>query len=122
MTDDEQKELDLRGPGGFGVRAKGYRLMDIGMVIMAAGFAWGAWEMRAHAADSTSQTAAIVKSINDASDKMVEALKRVEEAQKQGTIEQKKTSQTMKEIACLNDPDTKNMRNARDFCKRQSER
>ncbi len=114
-----QQELEASvGPTGITGRAKGYRLVDIAMIGMALGWAWGAWELKAHAGDSDRQNAAVVRSINDGSDRMVKALEKMADEQRAATMEQKKTTAAVKEIACLNDPAMKNVSNAREVCKR----
>ena len=120
----DNRELALNGPGGLGIRAKGYRLMDLGMIIMSLGFAWGAWELKAHAGDSERQTTAIVKSINDANTAMVQSLKESNSATvkalQEMTKEQKHGTAAMREIACLTDPTMRNRQDAREFCRRIS--
>ena len=117
-------EIDLRGPAGLGLRTKGYRLMDIAWIILGAAVIWGAWEQKSHAGDSAQQSAAIVKAINDANMAVVQSLKESNahtvEALKAMTIEQKKSTAAIREIACLNDPVMRNRADAREFCKRIS--
>ena len=126
MTEDEKKELDLTGPGGIGIRAKGYRLMDLGMIIMSLGFAWGAWELKAHAGDSTAQSAAIVKSITEANSAIVQALKEQQAVAKESNAQTvrvlERLSRTQAEANCLLDPLMKNRADAREFCKRMAGR
>ena len=117
-------EIELKGPAGVGVRAKGYRLMDIAWVLISVAIAYGAWELKAHAGDSEKQSAAIVKSINDANAALVGSMKESNaatvQALKELTSEQKKSTNAMREIACLSDPTMRNRPDARDFCKRMS--
>ena len=117
---DKDKELSVAGPGGLNLRAKGYRLMDLLFVIVGGGVIWGALELRAHAADSGNQSAAIVKSINEASDKMVKALDRVTEEQKATNAQLRKIDFGQREQNCLQDPAMRDRRDAREVCKRLS--
>ena len=114
----QQGEVELRGPAGVGVRAKGYRLMDIAWVLLGTAIIWGAWELKAHAGDSAAQSAAVVKSINDGSDRMVKALEKVTEEMKESRAEQKKLTRAQQETNCLLDPAVKGLANAREVCKR----
>jgi hypothetical protein len=122
-------ELELKGPAGVGVRYKGYRLMDIAWVIVGGGVIWGAWELKAHAGDSEKQSAAIVKSINDANAAMVQSLKESTQSLRESnahtvkalqdlTAEQRRATNAIREVACLNDPALKNNPNASAICKR----
>lgn len=115
-------EVELKGPGGLGLRTKGYRLMDIAWVIVGAGVIWGAWEQKSHAGDSTAQSAAIVKSINEANAAVVQSLKesnaQTVKALQELTAEQRQATNAMREVACLNDPALKNNPNASAICKR----
>ena len=128
MTEETQAnpnaEVALTGPGGVSLRARGYRLVDLVFIIGACGLVWGAWELKAHAGDSEKQSAAIVKSINDGNAVMVQALKESNEstvkALKEMTLEQKRSTEAMREIACLSDPTMRNRPDARDFCRRMS--
>lgn len=121
---DKDKEIGVTGPGGVSLRAKGYRIMDLAMVVLSIGFAYGAWELKAHAGDSERQSAAIVKSINEANAAVVQSLKESNaatvQALKEMTVEQKKATAAIREIACLNDPAMRNRPDAREFCKRVS--
>ena len=117
-TEDTEKEVSVTLPGGFGGRAKGYRLMDIATVLLAVCFMYGAIEIRAHASDSEKQGAAIVKAITEANVPVVKAIERLADEQRQSNVEQKRITATMKEIACLNDPAMRNRPDARDVCKR----
>lgn len=120
----QQGEIELKGPAGVGLRTKGYRLMDIAWIIIACGMIWSAWELKAHAGDSAHQSAAIVKSINDANEAVVKSLKESNSATVKAledmAKEQRRANATMREIACLSDPAMKNRADARDFCKRMS--
>lgn len=117
-------EVGLTGPGGIGLRAKGYRLMDIAWVVLAAAVIYGAWELKAHAGDSAHQSAAIVKSINEANAAVVNSMKESNAATVKAlqdmTTEQRKANATMREIACLSDPAVKNRTDAREFCRRMA--
>ena len=117
MTEETQAnpnaEVALTGPGGVSLRAKGYRLVDLLFIIGALGLIWGAWELKTHAGDAARQGDAIVKSINDANAAPVKALQEL-------AAEQKKSTNAMREIACLSDPAMRNRADARDFCKRMS--
>ena len=117
-------EVELKGPGGLGLRTKGYRLMDIAWILVAAGMVWSAWELKAHAGDSATQSAAIVKSINEANMAVVQSLKESNSATvkalEEMAKEQRRANATMREIACLSDPAMKNRADAREFCKRMS--
>ena len=117
---DKDKELSVGGPGGVSLRAKGYRLVDLLFVIVGGGVIWGALELRAHAADSGNQSAAIVKSINEASDKMVKALERVADEQKATNAELRQVKNAQRETNCLQDPAMRNRPDAREVCKRLS--
>ena len=116
--DTSAGEIAVTGPAGVGVRAKGYRIMDVAWVLIAAGLAWGAWELKAHAGDAERQSQAVVKSINEASDKMVKAMEKMAEEQKESRIEQKKSTAAMNIVACLQDPAMRQVSNAREVCRR----
>ena len=126
MTEEEQRELALNGPGGIGIRAKGYRLMDIAWVLIACAVGWMAWELKAHAGDSDKQSAAIVKSITDANSAIVQALKEQQAVAKESNAETvrvlQRLTRTQAEANCLLDPLMKNRADAREFCKRVSGR
>ena len=115
---DAGGEIALTGPAGVGVRAKGYRLMDVAWAMIAAGLAWGAWELKAHAGDAERQSQAVVKSITEANTAIVKALERVADEQKEARIEQKKSTAAMNVVACLQDPAMKSVNNAREVCRR----
>lgn len=116
---------------GLGVRAKGYRLVDLLFIIGALGLVWGAWELKAHAGDSEKRDAAIVQSIKEGNAAFVQALKEAGTQAKESnsatvkalqdvTTEQKKSTSAMREIACLSDPAMKNRPDAREFCRRMA--
>jgi hypothetical protein len=56
---------------------------------------------------------AVVNSLKESNSHTVEALKAM-------TVEQKKSTSAIREIACLNDPVMKNRSDAREFCKRMA--
>jgi len=126
MEEPQSGEVEIKGPAGLGLRTKGYRLMDIAWIAIAAGMIWSAWELKAHAGDSERQSAAIVKSINEANAAVVQSLKESNaatvKALEEMAKEQRRANATMREIACLSDPAMKNRPDAREFCRRQSER
>lgn len=121
MSDETSSgEIAVTGPAGVGVRAKGYRIMDVAWVLIAIGMAWGAWELKAHAGDSERQSAAIVKSINEASDRMVKAIEKMAEEQKSTNAEIRQVKHAQRETNCLQDPAMRNRPDARSICKRLS--
>jgi hypothetical protein len=122
--DDETQtgEVALTGPGGVGMRAKGYRLMDIAWIILGAAVIWGAWEQKSHAGDSAQQSAAIVKSINDANLAVVQSIKESNAATVKAleafAAEQKKATLQITIGNCMNSPAMRNRNDAREECRR----
>ena len=110
--------LEIKGPGGTGLKAPAKRMLEIIALILAFGVIWLAWELKAHAGDSEKQSAAIVKSINEASDKMVKALERVADEQKATNAELRQVKNAQRETNCLQDPAMRNRPDAREVCKR----
>ena len=119
-------EIEFKGPAGVGLRTKGYRLMDIAWLILGAAIIFGAWELRAHAGDSSAQSAAIVKSITEANSAIVQALKEQQAVAKESNVETvralQRLTRTKSEANCLLDPLMRNRPDAREFCKRVSGR
>ncbi len=128
MAEEENKdsELGLTGPGGWGFRSKGYRVMDLVCLLTAAGVIAMAYYIRGYAGEyennakavresneKVSQAlkesnAALIKAITDSNDRTVNAISRL-------------TSKQI-ESNCLQDPMMKNRPDAREFCKRMATR
>ena len=111
---------------GLGVRAKGYRLVDLLFILGALGLVWGAWELKAHAGDSATQSAAIVKAVTESNNAIVQALKEQQAVAKESNAQTvrvlERLTRAQAEANCLLDPMMKNRADAREFCKRISGR
>lgn len=121
MSDDDNKEVDLTVAGQH-VRAKGYRLIDLIWLPMVLGVAYISLTIYQHEATAQTEKQAIAAQMKESNKAMVDALKEnnviTVQAIKELTVEQKKATGAIKEVACLNDPALRNRSDARDFCKR----
>ena len=120
--DGEEKNQEIDATiAGQHIRAKGYRLMDLLWIAMFCGVGWWVYQNNAQAQADKQNVAASVKEANIA---VVDALKQSNaatvEAIKTLALEQKKSTQAMRETACLLDPALKNRQDAREFCKRMT--
>lgn len=122
QNEDKDKEIAVGGPGGVSLRAKGYRIVDLIMVCLAVGFAWGAWELKAHAGGAERQSAAIVKSINEANAAVVQSLKESNNATVKAlqdlAAEQKRATLQITIGNCMNEAAMKHRPDAREACTR----
>lgn len=77
-----------------------------------------------HEVAAQQDKATLAKTLSESNGIVAKALeqsnKTMTEALKELTIEQRRSTSAMKEIACLSDPAMKNRPDARDFCKRIS--
>lgn len=120
--DDKTTELDITAPGGFGVRTKNYRLMDLVCVLSAFGIGYLTMMAYTHAADSRDAKETVANTLKTSNDSIAKALSESNAATAKAiegfAIEQKRTTRVLQEISCLNDPAMKNRSDARDSCKR----
>ena len=80
-----------------------------------------AQQEKAHIAGVLQQSNSIVAEALKQSNKAVtDALKELAQEQRNAIVEQKRSTNAIKEVACLSDPAMKNRNDARDFCKRMS--
>lgn len=128
----ETGELDVE-VAGQKVRAKGYRLVDLIWLPMVLGIAYTCLSLFQHEAgaqqDKAQVAATLAKSNSDIANALKENSSTLASALKENnsntlqairelTIEQKKATDAVREIACLSDPNMRNSANAREFCKR----
>jgi hypothetical protein len=110
--------------GGQKIRARGYRLIDLLLVPMALLLTLNWHMIREHAAYAQDNNAAkaVQQAIKESNAAMVQVLKESNastvEAIKLLAAEQKKTTKTIQEVACLSDPAMRGRLDAREFCKR----
>lgn len=131
---DSGQELDLE-VGGQKVRAKGYRLIDLIWLPMIFGIAYICLTLYQHDASAQKGDTAVAKqltesnqiisnSLRESNKTMVDALKEnnanTVQALRELTLEQRKATSAIKEIACLSDPSMRNRGDAREFCKRMA--
>ena len=125
MDDDQtqSREVDFE-VAGQKIRAKGYRLIDLIWLPMVFGVGYTALTLYNHEATAQTEKQIIAVQMKESNKAMVDALKESNvitvNAIKELTIEQKKATNAIKEIACLSDPAMKNRQDAREFCKRMS--
>lgn len=125
-------EIDLE-VAGQKVRTKGYRLVDLIWLPMVLGISYTCLTIFQHEAsaqqDKAHVAATLAKSNNDIAGALKENSATLAAALKENnantlqairelTIEQRKATDAVREIACLSDPNLKNASNAREFCKR----
>lgn len=125
MAEDENgKSLEVDGPGGLKARMKGYKLQDIILVPMLLGIGYLVMVHHGHAADTKEEKAAVAKAITDSNATIANALKENNantlQALRELAAEQRKSTDAVREIACLSDPAMRNRGDAREFCKRMS--
>lgn len=131
MTDDD-KEIDLE-IAGQKVRARGYRLIDLVWLPLVLGMAYCAMMAYQQEARAQVDKATLAKALKDSNDNsaqvaresntaVVNALKEANEntvrALDRLTTEQRKSTDGIREIACLSDPALRNRPDAREICKR----
>lgn len=126
MPGDEaaaQPELDVKAFGAE-ARTKGYRLMDLVWLPMVLGIAWLIMTHISHAADTKDEKAALARALTESNATIAATLKESNAATVQAiremAAEQRKSTDAIREIACLSDPAIKNRGDAREFCKRMS--
>lgn len=116
--------LEVDGPGGLKARAKGYRLIDLIWLPMVLGIGWLVMVQISHAADTKEEKAAIAKALTESNTTIANALKESNamtvQAIKDLATEQRRSTDAIREIACLSDPAIRNRGDAREFCKRMS--
>ena len=119
-----EAELQVSNPVLGSIRTKGYRIVDLLFVIGALGLVWGAWELKAHAGDSATQSAAIVKAVTESNNAIVQALKEQQAVAKESNAATvrvlERLTAAQREANCLLDPLMKNRADAREFCKRMA--
>ena len=127
-TKTEGGELDLE-VAGQKIRTRGYRLVDLAWLPLLLFSAYSALVLYQHEAHSQSDLKAtidananVVNAMKENNKALVEALKESNQntlgAIKELTAEQRKSTNAMKETACLLDPAVKDRRDGREFCKR----
>lgn len=122
MSENDQ-ELDVE-IAGQKVRTKGYRLTDLIWLPLLFGVGYICLSLYQHEATAQTSTSSVVSALKESNAATVTAIKESNvntvKALEALTAEQKKSTNAMKEIACLSDPAMKNRSDARDFCKRMS--
>ena len=117
-SEDRNGELEVTAPGGFGARAKGYRMMDLVCLLTAAGVIALAYYVKSYAGEYE-KTA---QSIKDSNSQVVETFKNGSkenaDAIRQLTMEIRRGNEFQRETACLLDPSMKGRIDAREICKR----
>lgn len=131
---EESGELDLE-VAGQKVRAKGYRLVDLIWLPMIFGIGYTCMSLYQHDAQAQSDKAQVAQTLQKSNADIAGALKEnsstLAQALKENnantlqairelTIEQRKSTDAVREVACLSDPNLKNSPTARDFCKRMT--
>ena len=133
MTENNT-EIDLEIAGQH-VRTKGYRLVDLIWLPMALGIAYICLTLYQHDSFGQADKATLAKTLTESNQgiattlresnaALAEALKSSNAATTQAirelTIEQRRATDAIREVACLSDPVAKNRADAREFCKRMS--
>lgn len=124
MPEENTGEIEVDGPGGLKARARGYRLQDLLLVPMVIGIGYLVMIHAGHAADTKEEKAAIAKALTESNTTIANALKESNattvQAIRELATEQRKSTDAIREIACLSDPAMRNRTDAREFCKRMS--
>lgn len=124
VAEEGTGELEVDGPGGLKARAKGYRLIDLIWLPMVLGVGYLIMIHQGHAADTKEDKAAIAKALTESNTTIANALKESNAATVNAInglmLEQRKSTDAIREIACLSDPAMRNRGDAREFCKRMS--
>ena len=129
---EEQKseggELDLE-LAGQKIRTRGYRLVDLAwlpLLLLVTYIASMLYQHEAHSqADvkaAVDASTSVVNAMKENNRALVDALKESNQntlgAIREFTVEQRKSTNAMRETTCLLDPAVKDRRDAREFCKR----
>lgn len=121
MSDDQELDLTIAGQH---VRTKGYRLMDLIWLPVFLGVLYSClllYQQQAAAATDKKDNATAMKENNAT---VVNAIKESNQntlsAIRDLATEQRRSTNAMKEVACLSDPAMRNRSDAREFCKRIS--
>ncbi len=116
--EEKDSELALSGPGGLGIRAKNYRVMDLVCLLTACGVIACAYYVRGYAGEYENQA----KSIKESNEKIIQILKdnneKTTDALNKQTDVLRRLNDNMKEGNCLNDPVLRNRQDAREVCRR----
>jgi len=125
MADEENgagKELDVTLPGGAGVRAKGYRLMDVVALASVLVVGYVAVLTHAHTADEKDSAKTVAEALKESNKTIANALKEsnvnTAEAIKGMAAEQRRATTVLREMNCLLSLPPDRRVNAQDFCKR----
>lgn len=123
MAQENDQELDLE-VGGQKIRTKGYRLIDLIWLPMILAMGYIGLLLQNHVAAAEKDGAVIAVAAKEANKALVDAIKESNSATvaalRDLTTEQRRSTNAIKEVACLSDPSMKNRGDARDFCKRMS--
>ena len=118
------KSLEVSGPGGTGIRAKGYRLADLAWPLLVIGVGYCALTLFNHTADAKDNGKEVAQALKDSNREVAQALKdsnlAVAEAMKQMAKEQQRANEIGREQTCLLTLPPDRRTNAGDFCKRLS--
>lgn len=118
---NDQQELDLE-VGGQKVRARGYRLLDLVWLPMIGMLAWLVITANQHESAAQTYRTTSVLSDKENAKALVDALKEnnanTVAAIRELTVEQRRSTSAMKEVACIVDPAMQRRTDAREFCKR----
>lgn len=111
---EQEQEFDAE-IAGQKIRTKGYRLLDLLWFPIAVGVAWSSLTLYNHDTSAqvfrSSSNKAVIDAIKDSNSSTVKAIQEL-------TAEQKKSTNAMRETACLLDPAMRNRQDGREFCKR----
>lgn len=121
MSDEQEIELDVAGQK---FRTRGYRLVDLIWFPLACGVAYCCVALYQHNADAKDDKANLAATLKESNSSIAASLKEsnanVTAAMKEIAGEQRRSTNAMKEVACLSDPAMRTRGDARDFCKRMS--
>lgn len=123
MPDPADQELDLE-IAGQKIRTKNYRLLDLIWLPVFLGVAYCCLILYQHDASAKDDKATLAATLKESNANIAAALKEnnsnMVNAIKEIAVEQRRSTNAIKEVACLNDPAMQHRNDARDFCKRMS--
>ena len=124
MGSDDRQNVEVTNPILGTLKVSSANLNTIFTVfgfILTCLIAWVVWQHHAEAKDETKAVAAVLKESNKAiADALKENNAATVRAFEKMTEEQRKSTDAIREIACLSDPSMRNRNDAREFCKRIS--
>lgn len=119
---DGPKEFALENPLLGKLSTKGFRLTDLLWPALVLTLGYISLTLYTHAADSKLEKGELIQTLKESNKEVADALKasnsQTAEIIRQMALEQKRATDVLRELACLNDPALKGRQDARELCKR----